>query len=150
MKKKIVLGDIFEIETKKGKGFMQYVKEPKNNTRLEKVRIFYDLHKDAPKELSTIVGKDSFYLSFPIKSALNKNILKYVGNVPLPLDFIFPKYFRTENIFGSGWSIINIEGGQSTVEELSDKEIMMSPWGTWNDTLLIDNLEKGWRLENWK
>jgi len=142
------IGDIFEIETKKGKGYLQYVKVPKDNTELEKVRIFYDLYSLRP-DLSKLVTSEYFFLEFPIRAAKRKKIIVHVGNLILPVTLTYPRYFRSENVFGKGWRIIDSSGGQRVVAELSKEQKSLSPWGTWNDTLLIDNLESGWRLENW-
>jgi len=143
------IGDIFEIKTKKGSGYLQYVKEPSDNTELEKTRIFYTLYNEKP-ELSEIVSGKYFFLEFPLQAAKKKKILTYIGNIILPVNLSYPRYFRSENIFGKGWRIIDSMGGQKVVEELTKEQKKMSPWGTWNDTLLIDNLEKGWRLNKWE
>lgn len=142
------VGDVFEIETKKGKGYLQYVKEPMDNTELEKTRVFYNLFS-LQTELSKIVSGEYFFLEFPLKAAKRMKILSYVGNLELPSTLRYPRYFRSVNVFGEGWRIIDATGGQIFVEKLDEKQKKLSPWGTWNDTLLIDNLEKGWRLENW-
>jgi hypothetical protein len=110
--------------------------------------VFYDLYPEKP-DLTKIVSGDYFFLEFPVKAAVRKDILHYIGNVPLPKNLNFPRFFRSENIFGKGWRIIDSHGGQKMVEELTDEQKGLSPWGTWNDTLLIDNLEKGWRLDKW-
>ena len=142
-------GDIFEIETRKGKGYLQFVKEPENKTQLEKVRIFYKLYKERPETIESITYGEYFFLEFPFKAALKKKIIDFIGNISLSKEIIYPNYFRTENVFGKGWRIIDSKGGQKVVEELTDEEIKMSPWGTWNAILLKENLENGFRLENW-
>lgn len=141
-------GDLYKIKTNKGWGLVQLIKIPKDKTQLQLIRVFYDLHDILPLNLQEETEKKHFFLEFPLISALRKRILIFVENVPISDSFSFPRYFRAENVFGPGWRIIDINGGQKVVEQLSSEEKKLSPWGTWNDTLLIDKLENGWRLEN--
>ncbi len=61
-----------------------------------------------------------------------------------------PLFYRTENPFGDGWQIVNSKTLQrETFNELSDDQKKMSPWGMMNDTLIIELLERDWKLENW-
>ena len=60
---------------------------------------------------------------------------------------------RTEhNIRGEflGWHIVDTETWQrQLVKTLSPEQKKLSPWGIWNDTLLIENLVNDWSLEKW-
>jgi len=151
-KRKIELGDVFELETNKGKAYIQYVKEPLSNNELEKVKVFYHLFDETPDDLNDILKGDSFFLSFILKAAYKGGVVEKIGNNKLPDDFEYPKQFRTENPFSDGWNIIDTDENKyihTGLIELTKEQKNLSPWGTWNDTLLIENLEKGWRLENW-
>ncbi len=150
IKKKIELGDIFEIETSKGNGYLQYVKKPKDDSEVEKIKVYYDLFMQKPKIVEDIISKKFFYIDFPLNAAYKKKIVTFAGNIPLPKNFACPQYYRTENMFGEGWQIINSKTWErESVEFLTEEQKKLSPWGIWNDTLLIENLELDWRLENW-
>ncbi len=151
MTKKLELGDIFELETKKGLAYLQYVKEPKDQNEIEKVRIFYDLHNKRPSQLKDTICGEFFFLSFILKSAFKEGIVKKIGNISIPNDLTFPSFMRTEHLFKDDWwQIVNVKTWErESIENLTDEQKKLSPWGTWNDTLLIENLENGWRLENW-
>lgn len=151
MKRKIELGDVFELETKKGmKAYFQCVKIPEDARYLELIKIFYDLYPQRPEEIDTIVNCAFFFNEFPLQAALRRKIVEKIGNHPLPEGFEPPRYFRTENTFGEGWQIVDAETYQrQTVIELSEDQKKLSPWGSMNDTLIIELLERGWRLENW-
>jgi hypothetical protein len=152
---KVKLGDILELKTKTGKVFLHYVKDSENKNELELVRVYYKIHSKEIKFNKVFITEnddDFFFLSFPVKSAVRKKILKSIYNAPLENRFEIPNLFRTENIFGGGWNIIDKENDkyiETGVLNLTEQQKKMSPWATWNDTLLIENLEKGWRLENW-
>jgi hypothetical protein len=50
-----------------------------------------------------------------------------------------------------GWHIVNTATWHNTlVKNLSSEEKKLSPWGIWNDTLLIERLTNDWSLENWE
>ena len=83
---KIELGDIFEINTSKGKAYIQYVFEDKSSG--EYIRVFYDLHKEKPKTFMKVIKKDFFYLCFALKAAVKLNIVKKVCNIMLSSDFL--------------------------------------------------------------
>mgnify|MGYP001801627538 CR=1 FL=1 len=144
------IGNIYNIKTSKGLGFLQLIKIPDSNNHVELTRVFYELRDSVPENLNDIAFGDFFLLEFPIKAGIQQNVLQFVGNVDLPEGFVFPTFFRSENLFGPGWRIINVNGGQKVVEELNEQELRYSPYGVWNAPLLIENLENGWRLENWR
>jgi len=49
-----------------------------------------------------------------------------------------------------GWHIIDTETWQrQLVKTLTPEQKQLSPWGIWNDTLLIENLVDDWELEKW-
>lgn len=152
MKKQINLGDIFELTTPKGmKIYLQCVEFPTDEKQdVELVKIFYQLYEKKPDELTLITKGDFFYNRFHLKGALRKKIIQKTGNIPLSKDFVPPLFYRTENDFGKGWHIVNAKTWKrETVLELTEEQKKLSPWGMMNDTLIIELLEKGWRLENW-
>jgi len=151
-KNKIELGDVFEIKTESGnKIYIQCVEIPEDVVNeIELLKIFYDLHQVRPDDISSIINGGFFYNRFALKAAVKKKIVTKVGNIQLPNDFESPLYYRTENDFGEGWQIVNAKTWyRETVLTLSDDQKKLSPWGSMNDTLIIELLENGWKLENW-
>ncbi len=67
--------------------------------------------------------------------------------------FIKPKFMRTKHLVRGvflGWYIVNTDTlHHQLVQDLSPEEKMLSPWGIWNDTLLIQRLVENWELEQW-
>ncbi|WP_299244102.1 hypothetical protein [uncultured Aquimarina sp.] len=143
------LGDIIEIEYEGKLVYLQYVKGAKSKTRLERMRVFFEIYDERPRNIETIIKDDFFFLDFPYRHGIKENGIILIGNVPLPKDFVFPQYFRSINPFGKGWRIINDGGGQEVVEELTEEQKKLSPWGMWTIPLIFENIENGWRLENW-
>ena len=60
---------------------------------------------------------------------------------------------RTEHIVRGeflGWHIIDTDTWQrQLVKSLTREQKQLSPWGIWNDALLIENLVNDWSLEKW-
>jgi hypothetical protein len=151
-KNKIELGDIFEMKTENGnKIYIQCVEIPEDViNEVELLKIFYELHQVQPEDISSIIDGGFFYNRFALKAAVKKKIVTKVGNIQLSNDFESPLYYRTENVFGEGWQIVNAKTWhRETVLTLSDDQKKLSPWGSMNDTLIIELLESGWKLENW-
>ncbi|WP_062061778.1 hypothetical protein [Aquimarina longa] len=145
----MTLGDIIELEQDGKKVYCQYLKEVEDDNTLEGVRIFYDVYTDRPKNIESVIKDDFFFLKLPLKYGIKEKGVTLMDNVPLPKDLAFPKSFRRENMFGSGWRILFAEGGSEVVEELSEEQKKYPPYGHWNIPEIFENLENGWRLENW-
>jgi hypothetical protein len=89
---------------------------------------------------------------FPLSAAKKRKIVEPVGHYTID-SFEKPRYMRTEHIIGSkfwGRDIVNTETWQrQLVKKLTPKQKQLSPWGIWNDTLLIERLNEDWNLEKW-
>jgi hypothetical protein len=148
--KKISLGDVFEFETKLGKVYLHYVSKDED---IELVRVLDGFHDALPLDMDMLVRRpEKFLIHFPIAAALRKGIVnkaghsfEMLGNPPL--------FMRSVEIIGDeflGWQIVNTSNLQRRlVKELSEEEKRLSPFGVWNDTLLREQLETGWDLEQW-
>jgi hypothetical protein len=147
--KKIEIGDIFEIQTSKGKGYLQCVEIPKGDD-VELVKVFYDLYNDTPSDINSVTTGNYFLVRFPVKASLRMKIVKFVEKIELPKNFQIPLFYRTINPFGEGWQIVNSKTlKRDSVLTLTEEQMKLSPWGGMNDTLIKELLEKGWRLESW-
>ena len=149
--KKIKLGDVFDIETPKGKAYLHYIFEDKTIGSL--IRILPGLYSEKPDNFQVLLtSKESFMVFFPLPFAYRKNIVSLVGFADNS-NFGKPKYMKTEHSIRKefiGWHIIDTETWKRVlVKNLTDEQKELSPFEIWNDTLLIENLVNGWNLENW-
>lgn len=149
--KRIKIGDLFEIKTKNGKAFLQYMyKDAKLG---ELVRILPGIFKEIPNNLDQVINQEElFYIYFPLNAAYKKNIVQLIDNFKI-IDFRKPKFMREKYIVKEefkGWHIINTETWErELVKKLNPDQKKLSPWGIWNDILLIERLDENWTLENW-
>lgn len=142
------IGDIFEISTKNGLAYAQYVFEHK--TLGEFIKVYYKLHGSRPIGFNFLDEDNYYYINHAVKEEIKDGVFKYVTNNKIPSDFKLPKYFRTENLFGEGWHIVNSETWfRESVLELNEEQTKLSPWGLFSKGELVKKLEEEWRLEDW-
>lgn len=148
---RIKVGDIFEIETPNGKAYLHYI--CKDIEMGDLIRVLPGLHSLEPANLKELASsKERFMVYFPLSAASKQNIVQQVGHYPAD-KFDKPRYMRTEYIVKGeflGWHIIDTETWKrQLVKKLTPEQKKLSPWGIWNDTLLIENLVDDWSLEKW-
>lgn len=149
--KRIKIGDIFELETSKGKCYLHYIYKDKLMGHL--IRVLDGLHKNIPNDFSNIVNRPERYFTFfPLSAAVSQQIVKQVGNIPLVYEK--PKFMRSKHIVRDdfiGWHIVNTDTlHRELVKELNEAQLKLSPFGISNDTIIVERMEQGWTLENWK
>jgi len=145
-------GDIFEIQTPKGKAYLQFI----SSGSKELVRVLKGLFEETPgdKELSELANSEErFKVHYRIKSALRDKIVRKVGHSENK-HLTVPLFMRAKKIVGTetkGWHIINTTSKKRVLKEsLSDEELKLSPWGAWSDSLLIERISQNWSLRDWK
>lgn len=148
---RIKVGDIFEINTPKGRAYLHYIYKDKTTGDL--IRVLPGLYSKRPANFDTLAGsKERYVVFFPLSAANKQKIVEQVGYYPAD-NFGKPKYMRTEHFVRGefvGWHIIDTETWQrQLVKKLTPEQKQLSPWGIWNDTLLIENLLTDWSLEKW-
>ena len=148
---KIKLGEIFEINTHRGKAYLHYIY--KDKTMGDLIRVLQGLHFERPASFDKLAAfKEMYMVFFPLSAANRRKIVEQVGYFPSD-NFEKPKYMRSEHIVNGeflGWHIIDTDTWQrKLVKNLTTEQKKISPWGVWNDTLLIENLTNDWNLEKW-
>jgi hypothetical protein len=145
-------GEVYAIKTAVGFGFIQFVSLSGNGTEL--VRILEPLKQSADLSQNEVDALERFSIQFPVKAANKKKLIQKVGQFAIPKHYSIPKRARTEhNIKGEflGWHIVEVNTLKRELKKvLSKEELKLSPYGIFNDTLIIEYLEKNWRLEDWK
>lgn len=149
---KINYGDIFEIDTSRGKAYLHYIY--RGSDRIELIRVLRGLYPDSLPDLEQLANTtEAFMVFFPLAAAARRKIVRRIDSFSAH-GFSKPKYMRTtHNIRGEflGWFIVDTDTLKlELVKLLSPDQVQLSPWGVWNDTLLIERLENGWTLENWR
>lgn len=148
---KMIIGNIYEINTEKGKAYLHYIF--KDDELGELVRVLPGLYSEKPTNFNELVeSEELFSVFFPLSFANKKKIVEFVGNYS-DKKFTKPNYMRSEHIVKGeflGWHIVNTDTWErQLVKKLSQEQKTLSPWGIWNDTLLVERLVGNWKLSEW-
>jgi hypothetical protein len=149
---KIKLGDIFEVNTPKGKGYLHYFH--RDNDGIDYIRVLQGLYYERPPDFSKIASNPERYvIGFPLSAAYRRKLVDLAGFYPAD-DYKMPKFMRDPYLIRGeflGWHIVNTETlHRAFVKELSPEQKKLSPWGIVNDTLLIERLVNNWNLDDWE
>lgn len=96
MAKRIRIGDVIEIETRRGLFYAQYTHSNPEYGSL--IRVLEGVHEECPLDLQALVLRPTRFVLFTfLQSAVNRGVLRVVGNCPVP------EHARQFPIFRSGW-----------------------------------------------
>lgn len=148
MANKIRIGDIVEIPTNKGLSYAQYVlKKEKWGALLRILPSFFDAR---PNDFSKIVHeKECFVTFFPLQAAISREIFEVVGNAEIPAHALTFPLFRAAGFIDREGKVLDwwLWDGEREwrVEKLSEEQRNLPIRAVWNDTLLIERIEEGWK-----
>lgn len=149
---KIQKGDVFKIQTNIGFGFLQFIDKTIDKTHY--IRVLDFISKEGTISQIEINKPERWCTEFILSIAQRRRIIDKVGNFKIPSNFKISRYARSKHVIPnkiSGWHIVNRNTLKLTYkEQLSSDELLLSPDGIMNDTYIIERLEEGWTLENWK
>lgn len=139
-------GEVFAIRTKIGYGFLQYVTT--GDLGIELIRVLEPIKETNQISQEEVNVKERFSVYFVTKAALRKKLIERSGLFTIPNFYQVPTKARTEhNVRGEflGWHIVDQKTLQRELkQELDAEDVLLSPHGHPNDTLLIEWLENGW------
>lgn len=150
MPRKVAIGDIVEISTKKGFAYAQfthYHEAPPHWGAL--LRVLPGFHQERPRDFAQIVAqKESFSTFFPLKAAVSKKIFAIVGREEVPPHAKRFPFFRAGNwnpatLKVEQWWLWNGENSWK-VDKLSDEQLDWPIKEICNDRALVERIEKGW------
>ena len=148
---KIKVGDIVEIKTSRGLAYAIFThKHPRYGVLL---RVFDGFFESRPSDLAILASRDvSMEALFPLQAAVDRGNVGIVGNLSVPLILSEFPTFRAGMVHPltgkvKDWWLWN--GTEEwRIGELSNDQRNLPIRGVWNDTLLIQRLENGWRPVN--
>jgi len=150
MAKRAKIGDIVEISTTKGLAYAQLThKHPMYG---ELVRVVEGFHSVRPA-IGDVADRDTRFVTFfPLTAAVSRGIFQIVGNAPVPEPSKQFPIFRSGTPDPQTKKVANwwLWDGQNEwrVPSLSPEQQKYPILGIWNDTLLVERLEQGWKLED--
>jgi hypothetical protein len=154
MAARIAFGDVFEIATGKGLAYLIYTHkhtEPPRYGAL--IRVLKGLYKSRPKDIDAIVeAGEQFAIFFPLGAALNRGIVKKVGNVPVPSSMAKFPIFKGNNdpkakADNPNWWLWDGNKEWKVGRLTSAEELSYPINSVVNDTALIEYIEDDWSPE---
>ena len=138
--------------TPQGKAYLHYVF--KDKVMGELVRVLPHFYSQTPDYLGKLAeSEERFMVFFPVSVACRRKLIENVGHFDLK-NFVKPNLMRNKHLVRGeflGWHLIDTNTmHHQLVKNLSAEQKKLSPWGIWNDTLLIERLASGWKLEEWE
>lgn len=142
-------GEVFFLETAKGRAYFQY--HSRNKLMGELVRV---IKGEYPSDIdvSSVVGAGTrFWIFFRIAAALKSGLISSCGVFPIPEDAKDFPVFRAglrdkEGKIDSWW----FWDGEKEwfVGHITDEQKKMPMRGIWGENILINRIESGWLPEN--
>jgi hypothetical protein len=150
--KKIKLGDVFEVATSIGLGYIQCIYSDQNWG--ECVRVFEKTHFTRVNDVDFFATQHQLFITFiPLKYMIRHRLAIHVGNADVPEKSRRLPLFRTGLVDVNGdiktWWLRNVETGHEEKYGSLSKEILSLPIsGIWTYRLLVLGIEQGYKSEN--
>ncbi len=146
---KIVTGDVFELQLADGSYiYLHFL--GKDEKMGDLIEVFCQKLKSFPENFCEEKDRyDSFFVFYRIRAALRMKAIQKIGHCEAIKTK--PRYMRSTGIIDiKQWLIIDTETWEwEVVDELSETQRKLSPWGIWNSALIRERMEKNWKLETW-
>lgn len=148
------IGSVYAIQTRIGCGLFQVVQH--REIGIDVIRVLQPIIQNCNEFSPELLQEqERYFVKFAVRAAYNKKLINLIGNFRVPSAVKVPKKYRMldyvphRNI--RNWYIVDAKtNGLRLISTLNEKFLSLSCDGIWNDTFLIERLEEGWTLENWK
>ncbi len=151
----VASGDVFTVETPRGKALVQLLGIPIKNT-FPMIRVLPGLFTSIPTNIEEVVRQKGLnFIQYPVYHEERRRYIKFIGNYDIPSDLVWPRFMRTFNRNSTTgivhWTIsdLQITNRRYRVFKLSDEEKRLSPYTVPGKDHFIELLSNGWNLENW-
>lgn len=150
---KTKLGDVIEIGTNVGLAYAQCTHFEESYGEL--IRVFDELHSASPKDFAQVVrGRVRFSTFFPVSAALRQKLIKKVANEGIAAEnraFPWFRYGIPDPVSRKVKEWFLWRGGDeyTPILEFKEEHRRLSLVGSWNLTMLVERLQKGWRPEDY-
>ena len=146
------LGDVVEFKTKYGLAYAQYTHKHELYGAL--LQVFRGFHDSRPDSFADVVGsKPMFICFFPLGAAVSRKIVSIAANAALSQEARQFPIFRVAGLSDPvTWKVRSWRLWDGTNEwkvgDLTPAQRTYPILGVWNDSILIERIETGWRSED--
>lgn len=144
------IGDLIEIGVSSGWAYALYTHSSKMYGAL--LRVLPGIYSSRPDDLLNLTSqRPLFSCFFPLSAAVKQGRVAVVGKTPIPDKLKTFPVFRAGMVNPQTGKVDNwwLWDGDNEVRigDLSPEQRKLDIRGVWNDTLLIERVEKQWRPE---
>lgn len=150
MAKRVRIGDVVEIPTRRGLAYAQYTHRVERWGSL--LRVLPSFCPSRPERFDQLVLQPQRFVTFfPLQAAVSRKIFEIVDNQPVPPEAqAFPLFRKAGFVDRQGkvhdWWLWD-GNRQWQIGQLSPEQRRLPMLGVWNDTLLIARIEQEWLPE---
>lgn len=154
MAKSAEIGNVYAIKTKIGYGLFQVVQN--DEVGIDVVRVLKPTIEDVGQFSPELLQEtERYFIKFTVRAALNKKLIIFIGKYTVPSSVKVPKKYRMLDVVPHrnirNWYIVDAKTNRMKLVSRIDKKFLsLSCDAVWNDTFLIERIEEGWTLEDWK
>lgn len=148
------IGNVYAIKTKIGYGLFQVIQN--NDEGIDVVRVLKPIIQNVEQFSPELLQEtERYFIKFTVRTALNKKLIILIGKYNVPSSVKIPKKYRMLDFVPHrnirNWYIVDAKTNRmKLVSSINEKFLSLSCDGIWNDTFLIERIEEGWTLEEWK
>jgi hypothetical protein len=151
-RKRLKIGDIVEIKTKKGLSYAQYTQKDPLYGAL--IRVFRLIFQERPPSFKEFVHGDIQFITFlPLRYYVKDGTLEIVAHEEVPEQAqTFPVFKGHNGIHPDGsivWWLWDGEKEWKVGRELTEEQKQYPESGTINYKALVTSIEKDWTHEGW-
>ncbi|KSV75938.1 hypothetical protein N185_15950 [Sinorhizobium sp. GW3] len=144
------IGDLIEIEVPSGRAYALFTHSSKMYGAL--VRVFPGIHQNRPEDVFDLVHHEPlFSCFFPLSAAVKQGRVAVAGKFRVPDELAAFPVFRAGMVNPATGKVDNWwlwDGENETrIGHLTPEQRKLDIRGVWNDTLLIERIEKQWNPE---
>ncbi len=146
---KLKPGDILEVKTPSGLGYVQYI--GRHAKYGEVVRVLVGLYANRPAELANLAARGAYFTAYPVSAGLSRKVVTIAGNEPLSPSQTLPRRWRRagardRNGKVKAWLIIDGDH-EELRRELTPAQRLLPIAAVWSHEFLVNRLANGWQPE---
>lgn len=142
-------GDVLEVSTSDGLGYVQYIGE--HDEFGGTIWALPRLVPERPADLSTLPWEAGYFAFYPARAGVQRQFATIVGSIPLEGRMVPTRWRRAGARAGDGRVItwmVSDHGTEIMRESLGKEELRLPVASIWNHEMLVHRLQEGWRPES--
>ena len=148
MPKRAKLGDVVEIQTKRGYGYAQF-SSWHETYNVPIIRVLPGLFVRRPTDIASLVaGKELYHAMFLVTLAVHRGYVEDIGNYPIPKGAEAPAMWRSSLPDERGREVWSVGDSGYIYESLTDEQLSLPILSAWSFPSFVKRVESEWTPKN--